>query len=440
MPWQRHVCDVAFEHDDAGLCVYRYFVLIVPRQAGKSSLCEAIMVWAALHRRNSNVVYSAQTREFARVRVIEELEMKRLQHSPFAPYYHPYRSRGAEQLHFNNGTRISLVSTTEDAGHGLTLDMAIVDEAWSHKDFTMIDALDPTMITRPDPMFVITSTVGEGDDALLMHFQELGRAETQRDAAENAIAFFEWSAPDDAPLDDPAVWRATHPALGHTITEERLQNRLQVLHSDQFARHYLCRRPARAEHAIFDVKLWNSRGNHRGPDASQPVALAVDVTPERRSGTIAACAKSDRGGYVVAVDRRTGVDWIVPAVQKLTKQRHVIVGVVDGLSGSPALALVDAIEACTAGVEWKRLNTAQVVKAAGQFYDDVRADPPLLWHCNQPELDRAVAYARKRQVGEAFAWGRKGTEGDVTPLVAATLARFGYVEHERSYAGDLFIY
>src|SRR5262245_40189414 len=173
MPWQRYVCDVAFEHDDAGLCVYRYFVLIVPRQAGKSSLCEAILVWAALHRRRSNVVYAAQTRDFARIRLLEELEMKRLAHGRFASRYHAARGRGNENLLFDTGTHVSIVSTSEDAGHGLTLDMAIIDEAWAHKDFTMIDALDPTMITRPDPMFVITSTVGEGDDALLMHFQEL---------------------------------------------------------------------------------------------------------------------------------------------------------------------------------------------------------------------------------------------------------------------------
>ena len=40
--------------------------------------------------------------------------------------------------------------------------------------------------------------------------------------------------------------------------------------------------------------------------------------------------------------------------------------------------------------------------------------------------------ARRRPVGDAWAWGRKGTDGDVTPLVAATFARYGTSSTSRS--------
>ena len=113
--------------------------------------------------------------------------------------------------------------------------MAVIDEAWSQPDFTLVDALDPTMITRPDPMFVLTSTVGDGTDVLLSHFQELGRTSVDGNG-DGAIAFFEWSAAHDDAVDDRDVWWRTHPALGHTIDEHRLADRLHVLKADQFAR------------------------------------------------------------------------------------------------------------------------------------------------------------------------------------------------------------
>jgi hypothetical protein len=45
-------------------------------------------------------------------------------------------------------------------------------------------------------------------------------------------------------------------------------------------------------------------------------------------------------------------------------------------------------------------------------------------------LNSAVAAARKRALGDAWAWARK-VGGDVSPLVAVTLARWGLVKAGR---------
>ena len=243
MPWQRYVADVAFEHDDDGLLVYRYLILVVPRQAGKTALCEAILVWGCQRGPDRTAIYTAQTREMARRRIIEELERKRLARSQFAGHYRTRCSAGSEQIRFDNNSQIALVSSTSDAGHGLTIDQAVLDETWRQPDFSLIDALDPAMITRPDPMFIMPSTVGDGADTVLIHFQDIGRNSVLSGNDTDGVAFFEWSADDDDAVDDRSVWWRTHPALGHTITEDRLLNRLGVLNAPEFARHYLCRRP-----------------------------------------------------------------------------------------------------------------------------------------------------------------------------------------------------
>ena len=60
----------------------------------------------------------------------------------------------------------------------------------------------------------------------------------------------------------------------------------------------------------------------------------------------------------------------------------------------------------------------QMTKACAAFYDDVfNADVRVRRH---PALDRAIRGARKRNVGDAWAWARKDTTVDVSPLVAAT--------------------
>ena len=48
-----------------------------------------------------------------------------------------------------------------------------------------------------------------------------GRAQVEG-GGDRGMAYFEWSAPDDADPADPRTWRDCMPALGHTITEEAI--------------------------------------------------------------------------------------------------------------------------------------------------------------------------------------------------------------------------
>jgi hypothetical protein len=74
------------------------------------------------------------------------------------------------------------------------------------------------------------------------------------------------------------------------------------------------------------------------------------------------------------------------------------------------------------------VTAREYAAACGQFYDAV-ADRKLS-HIDQPVLSQSVSAARKRVLGDAWAWQRR-TGGDVSSLVAVTLARYGLVK-----AGD----
>jgi hypothetical protein len=52
-------------------------------------------------------------------------------------------------------------------------------------------------------------------------------------------------------------------------------------------------------------------------------------------------------------------------------------------------------------------------------------DSQSLRHLGTPELDAAVAGAITRPLGDAWAWSRKSSSVDISPLVASTMALWG---------------
>ena len=107
------------------------------------------------------------------------------------------------------------------------------------------------------------------------------------------------------------------------------------------------------------------------------------------------------------------------ALEVAERQRATIV--VDNKAPAGARAALLARR----GINVTTLNTPKVVKAAGNMFNAVAAGN--IAHRGNRHLDEALAGAIKRKVGQAWAWGRSSPEVDITPLEAATLARWGAV-------------
>ena len=75
------------------------------------------------------------------------------------------------------------------------------------------------------------------------------------------------------------------------------------------------------------------------------------------------------------------------------------------------------------GIEVRTLRARDLGQACGSFFDLV--DQGRLRHLGQIPLDAAVAGAKKRQIGDMWAWHRKDVTVDITPLVAVTLDAWG---------------
>ena len=437
MPWQQHVADVALEIDpDTGELAYDEIGLTVPRQSGKSTWVLA----KAVHRASATkffgprqrMVYTAQTRNKAREKweedFVEDLKAARA----FRGKFFTHLGNGNEHIRFTNRSRFGIESTTEKAGHGSTLDEAYIDEAFAQVDARLEQAFRPAMITRTNTQILWISTAGwEDASPYLQRKVTRGRESVQRDQR-RGLAYFEWSAPEDADPEDPAVWRACMPALGFTITERAIRGELESADSmADFMRAYLNMWVPR--HAtittVVDMDRWARLVDEDSKLAGR-VCIAADIMLDRSWGSIgAAGTRPDGIGHVEVIDYQPGTGWMPARLAEL--QRKWKSGPVFIDAAGPMGGLIPELRA--AKVEFKEVPTKEYAQACEGLYDDIveDADPAAevlgrLRHLDQPELNTALSIAKKTPHGEAWKWGRKNVTGDISPLVAVTLARLAF--------------
>lgn len=429
MPWQRYVADVALEVDpDTGLLVYREVGLTVPRQSGKTSLLLGVMVHRALgFGARQNIIYTAQTRTAARKKWEDE-HLQTLESSKFRRLFTPRKQLGQEAIRWKNGSRHGIESNTEKAGHGETLDLGVIDEAFAHEDNRLEQAFRPAMITRPQPQMWYLSTAGTRKSVYLKGKIKAGRERCDAGLTDSAC-YFEWSAPDDADPADPATWRACMPALGHTVTEAAVRAEFETMDLAEFRRAYLnqWRDEVTSEWTVIPEAAWRALADP-GSEIASRVAFAVHVAHDRSwAAIVVAGRRADGMLHVEVIDYRPGTKWAVERAKDLRDRWGPAAVVVD--AGSPAGSLIADLEA--AGVEVTKPTVRDVAHAYGQFVDAVmpKAGAPTLRYLPHPALDAAVAGAVTRRLGEARAWDALAAGVDICPLVGATNAVWGFLAH-----------
>jgi hypothetical protein len=416
LPWQQLVVDVGLEHDETGQPFYREIRLTVPRQQGKTTLIEAVAVDRCLAwDRPQRVLYTAQDRNHARDKFFEMVDA--LDRSILRRLYRVRRSNGSERLTWRTGSVMGITAAGDTSGHGFTLDAAWIDEAWAHVDDRLVQGFRPAMVTRRDAQLWILSTAGTEQSTFLRERVDDGRARVEA-GERSGVAYFEWSAPDDWAVDDRETWRAAMPALGYTIDEDTIAADFETMDQGEFARAYLNRWAPRGV-PVFDMTQWLACLDPSSTSPG-PIAFGIDVAPDRGTASIAAAgARPDGRVHVELVERREGTDWIPARLKELvTRWRPGGVAIDPAApAGSliPSLGLVAPLTLCTGRAYGQ---------ACGAFFDDVSIG--RLAHRGQPALDDAVIGARKRSLGDAWAWARVPDAADPSPLIASTLARWAW--------------
>lgn len=421
MPWQQHVADIALEVDEHGKLVYREVVITVPRQSGKTSLMLAMMVHRAIGLgRRQNILYTAQTRGAARKKWEDEHLAALERCKTLKNQFEPRKQLGQEAIRWKNGSLHGITSNTEKAGHGETLDLGVIDEAFAQEDSRLEQAFKPAMITRDDPQLWVVSTAGTTKSVYLRGKVDLGRARCESGVADS-VAYFEWSAPEEADPADEDVWRACMPALGHTVTIDAVRADFEAMDRKEFRRAYLNQWPDAApdEWLVIGRDAWMGLVDADSVPMD-PVAFALDVSPSRTTASIAVAGHREDGRqHVEIIDTAPGTGWAVKRLVDLYAKWAPLAVVVD--DAGPAGSLIPELD--QAGVTITTPKSRQVAQACGALYDAVAEDK--LRHRDDPDLNAALAAADTRKLGDAWAWARKHPSADISPLVAATLALWG---------------
>lgn len=437
MPWQRYVSDVALEIDpETGRFAHREVGISVSRQQGKTELCLGAQVHRALAWQRQNIVYAAQTRGMARQRWEDEF-WEKISGSDLARMARIRKSNGNEAIIWGKTrSKMGITANTEKAGHGPPLDMGFIDEAFAHEDDRLEQAFSPAMLTRAMAQLWWASAGGTTKSVWLNKKRAAGRGLIEQlweTGVRPAAAYFEWFAPEDMPRDDPATWYATLPALGHTVTEDVIRAELEKMDPAEFDRAYLNR--TRKPTPPIDPNVPKGKWPGLVDAKSRPtrdVAFAIDVSQDRAHASIAAASlRPDGKVHMEVVARRPGTDWVVPAIVKLAALWKPVVVAIASI-GTPAGSLIDDLVAAGIDVPKDKENpqrgdlivmrTGDIVEACGQIADAMNQGTAR--HIDQVPLTAAVNGARTRRNGDAWTLDRTNSLTEISPLCAATFARW----------------
>lgn len=321
-------------------------------------------------------------------------------------------------IELTSGARLRFMARSRQSGRGFSAQRLLIDEAQILSAAAM-GALMPTLAAQQNPQINYFGTVpGPLDDA--EHFTSLrnrGRA-----GGDPFLGWMEWNSGEETPdLDDPQRWAESSPSLGYMIGEDFIAKERASLSDEDFARERCSVWSEHENSSLIDMNRWVSLADPTPPKSEQ-VALAVDVTPDRSASTVAfAGLRPDGRRHVEVIENGAGTRWVLDLILERLADRPDAKVLIDatGPAGSLVQSLTDARVAVT-------LTTARDMgQACGAFFDAVTNDPPSLTHFDQPMLAKALGAAKKRPLGDAWAWARKNTTVDISPLVAVTLALHG---------------
>ena len=365
-----------------------------------------------------------------------------------------YRGNGNKTLRLNSNRRYKVAAATRKGTRGKTSNLVLMDEIREHQNFQAWSAASKTIKAKKSAIVWCMSNAGDGASVVLRHLRmqahsaigdpdgiiaaagdsEIQPSDEEQDAIKDAlssIGIFEWSATPNCDKWDRNEWAQANPSMNYGfLSESSIASECATDPENEFRVEDLCQWITASVTPPFPVGAWEA-----GQDSDSSIApdsqlwWGVDVSDDRTRSSIAVCGlRADRKWHVELVEYRSGVGWLQKWFSERAPKYHGM-RVAMQSKGAPIAALVDIIGAVD-GVEILPCQGADVAGWCGRLYDAVSAcdestesDSVPIIHRPQPALDLAANIAKTRPLGDgAWAWDRKGSLEDISPLVACTMA------------------
>ena len=222
MPWQMHALEGMLAVNADNKFVHRSSLVSVARQNGKTTIIQAlILFWLVempkIRGQKQTVVSGAHRLDLACL-LFDDLS------GILEEYYNAkiVKSYGRYQATMPDGSKWWVKALKPNQGHGMSIDLVIVDELFDVNPDSVEGGLLPAQRARKNPLACFFSTAGTEESVLFQRWREAGiRAIDKGEPSTMYMA--EWSP--DPSLDPlhPASWAWGNPALGYTLDMDTIR-------------------------------------------------------------------------------------------------------------------------------------------------------------------------------------------------------------------------
>jgi hypothetical protein len=397
----------------------------VARQNGKSALLEARELAALFVFREPLIIHSAHmwdTSLEAFRRLLGLIEDGDLQ----GAITKVSRSHGEEGIELRSGQRVRYRTRSKGGGRGFSSGLLVFDECMFLSTFAH-GALIPTLSAqRNSQVWYAGSAVDQEVHEHGLVFTRLRERAIDGGLKARRLAYFEWSLAYESPaevppdvLEERGAWATTNPAFGIRISEDAVEAEHDALDARTFAVERLgvgdYPDTSTTSDSPVDLEAFDEL-TERDSEAFDPVVFAFDVSPDRHASIAVAGRRADGLLHGEVVDSKPGTRWLTGRLLDLVERHEAEAVVADSLG--PAASVVADI--ADEGVRVEEVNATDHAEACSAFVDLV--SDRAFRHRGEYEVQQALRGARTRPLGDRWAWSRKASSTDISPLVALTLA------------------
>ena len=422
MDWQSQVLEVGLEVDGEGRPSHKRVVVSVCRQQGKTIgiiaglVVHRMLLWGEEPQR---IIYGAQTLKDGVDKWRDEIWPMLVQ----SPFYKLGKLRDAWSMASPGirseatGSVLRITGQSESTGHGATVHLVVMDEAWKLPDDAREQAVAPAMITVPDSQLWIVSTAGTPDYPYFRREVLRGRRLVEIPDTSAQTAYFEWGLREDDDWEDESLWPDAIPALGTTIRLEDLRQRKATMEPDEFRRAHLNQWPTGTE-GDLPVRVWNSVRAGPGQAVRGEKWLAADVPPRMLGGGGLAVAGD---GVVGVIEVGEGPSWLTSVVRGFVEKWGKELGGLAVVRGGPLAAVADVLES-DYDLKVLRYSWHDISAACERFYVDVLERRVAIQAHSKLDEVAKLASARDRLLSGTWTWQSRVPGRSVSLLLAVTMA------------------
>jgi|LakMenEpi03Aug12_release.lakeMendotaPanAssembly.Ray.scaffolds.fasta_scaffold11519_1 phage terminase large subunit-like protein len=416
LPWQHFVLEDMLKVDKDGMFVRKTSLCLVSRQQGKTHLARMRILAGLFLFGEKNIIGMSSNRNMA-LDTFRQI-CNTVEDHPFlkAQVRQIRYANGQESITLLNGARYQIVAATRDGSRGLSCDLLYIDEAREVSEEAFKAAV-PTTRARPNSQTLITSNAGDAFSTVLNNL--VSRA---KETPSKTFGYYEYSAPMEARQDihNRKYWAMANPALGHTVTEEAIEESIATNPIEATLTETLCMWiDSQVSPWTFGSIEATSNSDLILPIGTMTV-LAFDVSPSKRSGALVGAQITPEGkigvGVIETYTSEVAIDEIKMASQInewAMKYRPVNIAYDKYATASIAQRLTQS------GHKLIDISGQSFYQACGELSDAL--SNLRLVHQGQPEWVNSMNNAAMKTNDAGWRIVRRKSAGDVTAAIATAM-------------------